>query len=148
MILDKSVELRKSAQVLDSSSYMKKVLITNKVTLHFFITLVKPITCTSFSHLTYFSRMIKQFIALMLIFYSSTTLAETSVNDESIKVGQQIFTTNCSNICHQTPAAKRLKPKQWRIVLNTMQIRMQSIGMPKLTEQQLNQVFDYLKSEH
>ena len=30
--LDKSVELRKNAQVLDSSSYMKKVLIINKVT--------------------------------------------------------------------------------------------------------------------
>ncbi len=86
-------------------------------------------------------------ISIMLVFYSSTTLAETSVNDDSIKVGQQIFNTNCSNICHQTPAAKRLKPKQWRIVLNTMQIRMQSIGMPKLTQQQLNQVFDYLQSK-
>jgi len=36
---------------------MKKVLITNKVTSHFFITPAKPITCTSFSHLTDFSRL-------------------------------------------------------------------------------------------
>jgi hypothetical protein len=34
------------AQALDSSSYMKKLLITNKVTSHFFITLSKPISCT------------------------------------------------------------------------------------------------------
>ena len=44
MILEKSVELRKAAQDLDSSSYMQKKLITNKVTTHFFITLNKPIT--------------------------------------------------------------------------------------------------------
>lgn len=91
--------------------------------------------------------MIRQCLIVILIFYSCTALAETSVNDDNIKVGKQIFNTNCSNICHQTPAAKRLKPKQWRIVLNTMQIRMRGIGMPKLSEQQLNQVFDYLQSE-
>ena len=39
--LEKSVGSRKSAQALDSSNYMKKVLITNKVTTHFFITLLK-----------------------------------------------------------------------------------------------------------
>jgi len=91
--------------------------------------------------------MIRQCLIAAIVFYSCTPWAETSNNGGSIKVGEQIFNTNCSNICHQTPAAKRLKPKQWRIVLNTMQIRMQSIGMPKLSEQQLNQVFDYLQSE-
>ncbi len=50
--LEKSVESRKYAQLLDSYSYMKKVLITNKVTSHFFITLSKSITCTSFSRPT------------------------------------------------------------------------------------------------
>jgi len=33
LILEKSVESRKSAQALDPYSYMKKVFITNKVTL-------------------------------------------------------------------------------------------------------------------
>ncbi|VAW59296.1 hypothetical protein MNBD_GAMMA08-1347 [hydrothermal vent metagenome] len=52
LILEKSVESRKYAQLLDSYSYMKKVFITNKVTSHFFITLSKSITCTSFSRPT------------------------------------------------------------------------------------------------
>jgi len=34
------------AQALDLPGYMKKVLITNKVTAHFFITLFKPISYT------------------------------------------------------------------------------------------------------
>ena len=46
---------------------MKKVLITNKVTTHFFITLAKPITCTSFSHLTDFSRLKYVFCLLFLL---------------------------------------------------------------------------------
>jgi len=50
--LEKSVGTRKSAQVLDSPSYMKKVFITNKVTSHFFITLFESITCTSFPQST------------------------------------------------------------------------------------------------
>jgi hypothetical protein len=43
LILENAVGSRKSAQPIDSSSYMKKVLITNKVTTHFFITLSKSI---------------------------------------------------------------------------------------------------------
>jgi len=46
--LEKSVESRKSAQLIDLYSYMKKVLITNKVTLHFFITLPKSINAHLF----------------------------------------------------------------------------------------------------
>jgi hypothetical protein len=55
--LENAVGSRKSAQAIDSSSYMKKVLITNKVTTHFFITLSKSIACTSFSRPTAFSRL-------------------------------------------------------------------------------------------
>jgi hypothetical protein len=55
--LENAVGSRKSAQAIDSSSYMKKVLITSKVTTHFFITLSKSIDCTSFSRPTAFSRV-------------------------------------------------------------------------------------------
>jgi hypothetical protein len=54
--LENAVGSPKSAQAIDSSSYMKKVLITNEVTTHFFITLSKSIDCTSFSRPTAFSR--------------------------------------------------------------------------------------------
>jgi len=55
--LEKSVETRNSAQALDSPSVMKKWLITNKVTTHFFITLFESITCTSFPRSTDLSRL-------------------------------------------------------------------------------------------
>ena len=59
IILENAVGSRKSAQPIDSYSYMKKVLITNKVTTHFFITLSKSIACTSFSRPTAFSRIMR-----------------------------------------------------------------------------------------
>jgi len=58
LILEKPIESQNSAQALDSSSYMKKVLITNKVITHFFITLSKSISRTSFLCSTDFSRII------------------------------------------------------------------------------------------
>jgi predicted small lipoprotein YifL len=72
MILENAVGSRKSAQAIDSSvcritSYMKKVLITNKVTTHFFITLSKSLACTSFSRPTAFSRMIQNRLRIGLL---------------------------------------------------------------------------------
>jgi len=44
--LDPASVVTHIAQALDLSGYMKKVLITNKVTTHFFITPFKPISYT------------------------------------------------------------------------------------------------------
>ncbi len=76
--LEKAVESRKSAQATDSSSYMKKVLITNKVTTHFFITLSKSVACTSFSHSTAFSRLKPLLLLLFGILLPSNSQAEQS----------------------------------------------------------------------
>ena len=59
--------------------------------------------------------------------------------------GQKVFQVYCADLCHQAPQARRLKPAQWRIVLDTMQVRMQSVGMSPLTDEQIHQVFTYLK---
>ena len=67
MNLENAVGSRKSVQPIDSSSYMKKVLITNKVTTHFFITLSKSIVCTSFSRPTAFSRLKVIFLVFCLL---------------------------------------------------------------------------------
>jgi len=58
IILEKAVGRTHIAQVLDSLDYMKKVLITNKVTTHFFITSFKSIPYTLHALPTAFSRII------------------------------------------------------------------------------------------
>lgn len=61
-----------------------------------------------------------------------------------VQAGAEIFEQRCAGLCHQAPAARQLKPQQWRIVLNTMQTRMEHAGMTPLSEQELEQVFRYL----
>jgi len=58
MILEKAVGRTSIAQALDSLGYMKKMLITNKVTTHFFITPFKSTSYTLHALPTAFSRMI------------------------------------------------------------------------------------------
>ncbi|MFC1588864.1 hypothetical protein ACFL3P_01180, partial [Pseudomonadota bacterium] len=65
----------------------------------------------------------------------------------NIKAGQEIFTTTCADACHQAPDRSRLRPKQWRVVLNTMQTRMKSAGRTPLTEEQNKLLLDYLSQE-
>jgi hypothetical protein len=57
--LEKLVGSTHMAQTLNSSSYMKKLLIINKVTSHFFITLSKSISCTLHALPTNLSRLTK-----------------------------------------------------------------------------------------
>lgn len=66
IILKSAVESRKSAQALDLSSYMKKMLFTNKVTTHFFITLFKSISCTSLRRSTADFRIISLVVSVFL----------------------------------------------------------------------------------
>jgi len=57
MNLEKSVETRKSTQVLNMPKKAKKELLTNKVGRFFVASLFTSITCTSFSRSTEFSRV-------------------------------------------------------------------------------------------
>lgn len=81
-------------------------------------------------------------ITLTLIISATTDAQELS---ESAKSGEQIFQAFCAGLCHQAPDARRLKPEQWKIVLNTMQVRMQSKGLPPFDETQLQQLLSYLR---
>jgi len=67
--------------------------------------------------------------------------------DETYLAGEEIFYSRCAETCHQTPEAGQLNPKQWRIVLNTMQKRMHKAGMERMTEQEFEQVLHYLTAE-
>jgi mono/diheme cytochrome c family protein len=84
-------------------------------------------------------------LALLLLLPLSTALAED--NTANIEAGKKIFEARCTDACHQTPRADHLNARQWRVVLNTMQTRMQSVGMTPLTAQELEQVYQYISRE-
>ena len=58
-------------------------------------------------------------------------------------VGKDIFEGYCANACHQTPKATGLNNKQWQVVINTMQKRMKSAGIPPLTQGEQKLLLDY-----
>lgn len=67
--------------------------------------------------------------------------------DEDYDAGKEIYDFRCAETCHQTPDAKGFKPNQWRIILNNMQKRMETAGMPPLTQQEFEQVLYYLTAD-
>lgn len=73
--------------------------------------------------------------------------AAETVTESKTLTGEEIFKTSCANACHQAPDRSRLKPKQWRVVLNTMQVRMKSAGRTQLTEDQTKLLLEYLSKE-
>jgi mono/diheme cytochrome c family protein len=81
---------------------------------------------------------------LALLAYLPAGLADEENKD--IQAGKTIFETRCSDVCHQTPRADHLSAKQWRVVLKTMQSRMQSVGMIPLTKEEIEQVYQYITS--
>lgn len=85
------------------------------------------------------------FLLLLPLGYSLAE--EDKTNSENIEAGKKIFAARCTDACHQTPRADHLNAKQWRVVLKTMQTRMQSVGMIPLTAEELEQVYQYLTRE-
>lgn len=90
--------------------------------------------------------MIKYSLIILSLLFSNLLYAadESAAN---IKSGEEIFKTICADACHQAPDRSRLRPKQWRVVLNTMQVRMKSAGRPQLTEDQTKLLLEYLSKE-
>ncbi len=87
----------------------------------------------------------KRLLFLLTMLVLSVNVQASDADD--YEAGKEIFEFRCADTCHQIPAAQSLKPKQWRIVLNTMQKRMERAGMSRLTEQELDQLLHYLTSE-
>ncbi len=58
---------------------------------------------------------------------------------------KKLFEARCS-ICHQLPEPMMLNAKQWKIVLLTMQQRMQHLKMAPLSEDEFKTVHDYLSA--
>ena len=86
----------------------------------------------------------KKSLIMMFLFGLATVV---QAEDDTYLAGEEIFEARCAETCHQTPEAGQLNPKQWRIVLNTMQKRMHKAGMERMTEQEFEQVLHYLTAE-
>lgn len=83
----------------------------------------------------------RQGLILMLLF---GFIAAVPAEDETHLAGEEVFEFRCADTCHDQPDIQQFTPKQWRIVLNTMQKRMHKAGMERMTEQEFEQVLYYL----
>ena len=96
--------------------------------------------------------MIKRSLIILSLLVTGLAHAEEPATEvdtgNNIKAGEEIFYGYCADACHQAPDRSRLRPKQWRVVLNTMKTRMQSAGKVPLTEQQNKLLLDYLSQEN
>ena len=59
---------------------------------------------------------------------------------------KSLFEGRCQ-MCHQLPEPGMLRPKQWRLILATMQQRMQQAGVPPLTEEETEMILEYIAEQ-
>ena len=59
---------------------------------------------------------------------------------------KSLFEGRCQ-MCHQLPVPDMLKPKQWRLILGTMQQRMQQAGVPPLTGEETEMILEYIAEQ-
>ena len=73
-----------------------------------------------------------------------------SINDDAgvdrSADSKSLFEGRCQ-MCHQLPEPTMLKPKQWKLILGTMQQRMQQAGVPPLTEDETEMVLEYIAQQ-
>jgi len=59
---------------------------------------------------------------------------------------KSLFEGRCQ-MCHQLPEPSMLRPEQWKLILTTMQQRMQQAGVPPLTGQETEALLAYLAEQ-
>ena len=70
---------------------------------------------------------------------------EAPAQSESVSAddAEALFTGRCA-MCHQLPEPGMLKPKQWKLILVTMQQRMKQANVPPLQAQEHDMILEYL----
>lgn len=79
----------------------------------------------------------------VLLYLQQSTKSLASANTTE---AEDIFVTRCA-LCHQLPEPAMLNIKQWKLIIKTMQLRMQQVGMPQLTDQESRLVLKYLAEQ-
>ena len=80
---------------------------------------------------------------------SEQVVAESTDIDNSVDRSadaKSLFEGRCQ-MCHQLPEPGMLKPKQWRLILGTMQQRMQQAGVPPLTGEETEMILEYIAEQ-
>ena len=73
--------------------------------------------------------------------------AETEMTGaERTAFEKSLFEGRCQ-MCHQLPEPGMLRAKQWRLILTTMQQRMQQAGVPPLTEDETETILEYIAEQ-
>jgi hypothetical protein len=89
-----------------------------------------------------------RFITLTFLSFfvvASTVWAEIQSAPVELKTdGELMFNAICGGMCHEAPEPSALNEKQWPIVLNKMQQRMNQMGIPPLSEAHRDVILDYL----
>ncbi|MFC1748382.1 c-type cytochrome [Pseudomonadota bacterium] len=76
-----------------------------------------------------------------LLAYLETKAKQTDADAENL--AEDAFMVRCG-LCHQAPDAEMLKINQWKIVLRTMDQRMEKANVPLMDEQERELVLQYL----
>lgn len=78
---------------------------------------------------------------------SASGMTEQSASEETTAerevYAKSLFEGRCQ-MCHQLPEPGMLTAKQWKLILTTMQQRMQHASVPPLTEDETERLLEYL----
>ena len=93
--------------------------------------------------------VIRIFVAMLLaaglsltpVYAAEQAAEETAAEREAW--AKSLFEGRCQ-MCHQLPEPGMLKPAQWKLILMTMQQRMQHANVPPLTEDETERLLEYL----
>jgi cytochrome c5 len=101
---------------------------------------------------------------LMLVQADESQLSEDNVSSEQVEDertdidssadsivdrsadAKSLFEGRCQ-MCHQLPEPGMLRPKQWKLILTTMQQRMQQAGVPQLTGEETEMILEYIAEQ-
>ena len=78
-------------------------------------------------------------LLLLLLTFASQIGAETTIDP-----GQPLFEGYCAT-CHQLPDPQMLNGRQWKMVMLTMQKRMQQANMTPLSDEEFQLILNYLQ---
>ena len=74
--------------------------------------------------------------------------AEAKITSDATRSAdsKSLFEGRCQ-MCHQLPEPSMLRPNQWRLILGTMQQRMQQAGVPPLTADETEMVLEHIAAQ-
>ncbi|MCF6280630.1 MAG: hypothetical protein L3J28_00215 [Candidatus Polarisedimenticolaceae bacterium] len=80
----------------------------------------------------------------VILLITMLTLSSGVIADDGF--AKKLFEARCTS-CHQLPEPSMLNARQWKLVLQTMQTRMQHKEMTPLNEDEIELIHGYLVSQ-